>query len=183
MSAPLIIGAVLVGVAIIVIVIALGSRKPGDSLLARLAEYSMRETPATLEEIELSMPFSERILAPMVQARVRFHGALYAGQDAGINAPQTGPGGQPQQLDAIRILWRSRGRLRGPGRLDLSGAVDRQCRMAAAALVSRCYLPCWALCCRLCGWAAKFAAARTPSSIPARCAGPVDDLRGSRLGF
>ncbi len=67
MSIPLIIGAVLVGMAIIVIVVALGSRKPGDSLAARLAEYSMRETPATLEEIELSMPFTERILAPMVR--------------------------------------------------------------------------------------------------------------------
>lgn len=67
MPVPLIIGAVLVGIAIIVIVVALGSRKPGDSLSARLAEYSMRETPATLEEIELSMPFSERILAPLVR--------------------------------------------------------------------------------------------------------------------
>jgi tight adherence protein C len=66
MSVPLII-AILVGVAIVVSVIALGSRKPGDSLSARLAEYSMRETPATLEEIELSMPFSERILAPMIR--------------------------------------------------------------------------------------------------------------------
>src|SRR5512143_876556 len=67
MSTPLIIGAVLVGIAIIVIVIALGSRKLGDALSARLAEYSMRETPATLEEIELSMPFSERVLAPMIR--------------------------------------------------------------------------------------------------------------------
>ncbi len=67
MSVPLIIGAVLVGLAIIVIVVAVGARKPGDSLSARLAEYSMRETPATLEEIELSMPFSERILAPMIR--------------------------------------------------------------------------------------------------------------------
>lgn len=76
MSAPLIIGAVLVGVAIIVIVIALGSRKPGDSLSARLAEYSMRETPATLEEIELSMPFSERVLAPTVRRAAGFMARL-----------------------------------------------------------------------------------------------------------
>jgi tight adherence protein C len=67
MSVPLIIGAILVGVAIILIVVALGSRKPGDALSARLAEYSTRETPATLEEIELSMPFSERVLSPMVR--------------------------------------------------------------------------------------------------------------------
>ncbi len=67
MPVPVIIGAVLVVIAIIFIVIALGSRKPGDALSARLAEYSMRETPATLEEIELSMPFSERVLAPMIR--------------------------------------------------------------------------------------------------------------------
>ena len=72
MSVPLIIGLVLVVIAIIVIVVALGSRKPGDSLSARLAEYSTRETPATLEEIELSMPFSERVLTPMVRRASAF---------------------------------------------------------------------------------------------------------------
>jgi len=76
MSVPLIVVAVLVGVAIIAIVIALGSRKPGDSLSARLAEYSMRETPATLEEIELSMPFSERVLAPTVRRAAGFMARL-----------------------------------------------------------------------------------------------------------
>jgi tight adherence protein C len=80
MSAPLIIGAVLVGAAIIVIVIALGSRKPGDSLSARLAEYSTRDTPATLEEIELSMPFSERVLAPMVRRAAAFMARLTPAQ-------------------------------------------------------------------------------------------------------
>jgi tight adherence protein C len=67
MSTPLIIGAVIVVIAIILIVGALSSRKPSDSLQSRLAEYSMRETPATLEEIELSMPFRERVLAPMIR--------------------------------------------------------------------------------------------------------------------
>src|SRR5512139_368777 len=72
MSIPLIIGAVLVGMAIIVIVVGLGSRKPSDALSARLTEYSLRETPATLEEIELSMPFSERILTPMIRRASAF---------------------------------------------------------------------------------------------------------------
>lgn len=71
MPVPLIIGIVAVVVIVIVLVV-VGSRKPGDSLSARLAEYSMRETPATLEEIELSMPFSERILAPMVRRASTF---------------------------------------------------------------------------------------------------------------
>jgi len=66
MTTPLIIGVVLV-VIVVLIVIALGSRKPSDSLQSRLAEYSMRETPATLEEIELSMPFRERVLAPLLR--------------------------------------------------------------------------------------------------------------------
>jgi tight adherence protein C len=69
---PLIIVAGLAVVVIIIIVVALSSRKPGDSLSARLAEYSMRETPATLEEIELSMPFSERILSPMIRRASTF---------------------------------------------------------------------------------------------------------------
>src|SRR5512140_3733084 len=72
MPTPVIIGAVFVAIAIIFIVIALSSRKPGDSLQSRLAEYSMRETPATLEEIELSMPFRERVLAPMVRRASTF---------------------------------------------------------------------------------------------------------------
>ena len=85
-------------IAIIVIVMALGSRKPGDSLQSRLAEYSMRETPATLEEIELSMPFRERVLAPMVSARPGFMVRFTPAQYARINAPQPGSGRQSQQL-------------------------------------------------------------------------------------
>jgi tight adherence protein C len=72
MPIPLIIVIALVVIAIVVIVVAVGSRKPSDSLAARLAEYSMRETPATLEEIELSMPFSERILSPMIRRASAF---------------------------------------------------------------------------------------------------------------
>ena len=72
MSPPLILLLVVVVVAVILIVVALTSRKPSDSLQARLAEYSMRETPATLEEIELSMPFSERVIMPLVQRAAIF---------------------------------------------------------------------------------------------------------------
>ena len=67
----LIIGAVLVVVVVIVLIV-MGSRKPSDSLQSRLAEYSMRETPATLEEIELSMPFTERVITPLIQRAAGF---------------------------------------------------------------------------------------------------------------
>jgi tight adherence protein C len=72
MPVPLIVAIAVGAIVIILIIIGLASRKPADSLQARLAEYSMRETPATLEEIELSQPFRERILAPTVQRAATF---------------------------------------------------------------------------------------------------------------
>lgn len=72
MSVPVIIVAVVGVMALILIIVGLGSRKPGDSLQSRLAEYSLREQPATLEEIELSLPFTERVLAPMVRQSSEF---------------------------------------------------------------------------------------------------------------
>lgn len=72
MPVPVIIAIAVGAVLVILIIIGLTSRKPADSLQARLAEYSMRETPATLEEIELSQPFRERILAPTVQRAASF---------------------------------------------------------------------------------------------------------------
>jgi tight adherence protein C len=72
MSVPVIIIAV-IGVLILVLTITrLGARKPGDSLQSRLAEYSLREQPATLEEIELSLPFNERVVAPIMKKAAEF---------------------------------------------------------------------------------------------------------------
>ena len=72
MSVPLLIAILLIVGVIVLVVVALTSRKPGESLQARLAEYSMRETPATLEEIELSMPFTERVIMPLIQRAASF---------------------------------------------------------------------------------------------------------------
>lgn len=72
MSTPVIILIAAAAVIVLLFIIGLASRKPQDSLQARLAEYSMREVPATLEEIELSQPFRERILSPMVQRTAGF---------------------------------------------------------------------------------------------------------------
>jgi tight adherence protein C len=43
-------------------------RSDDDALQERLKEFGSRETPATLEEIELSLPFSERVIRPMVRS-------------------------------------------------------------------------------------------------------------------
>ena len=65
------------GILFLVIVIALiviARRRPKDnsSLEARLAEYSERDTPVTLEEIELSASFVERIVYPAMDKLVAF---------------------------------------------------------------------------------------------------------------
>jgi tight adherence protein C len=61
-----------IGLAVVLIVIGLSARDPKESLQARLAEYSAREQVASLEEIELSLPFSERIIAPIVRGLAEF---------------------------------------------------------------------------------------------------------------
>jgi tight adherence protein C len=63
---------VAIGLAVVLILIGLSARDPKEALQARLAEYSAREQAATLEEIELSMPFSERVIAPLVRSLAEF---------------------------------------------------------------------------------------------------------------
>jgi tight adherence protein C len=47
------------------------SREP-DTLEERLAQFGTLERPPTLEEIEMSQPFSERILLPVLRATAQF---------------------------------------------------------------------------------------------------------------
>jgi tight adherence protein C len=48
------------------------SRQPGSALEDRLAEFGTLERPPTLEEIELSQPFSERVLLPLITNLAEF---------------------------------------------------------------------------------------------------------------
>lgn len=69
MLVPIVVSA-LVGAAILLIVLALATPKETSPVQQRLAEYGAR--PLSLEEIELSQPFSERILMPAVKTSSRF---------------------------------------------------------------------------------------------------------------
>jgi len=64
----IVIGVILV-IGIILVVVASGRRPESekDPLNARLAEFSARGTPVTLEEIELSQPFHERVIVPILR--------------------------------------------------------------------------------------------------------------------
>jgi tight adherence protein C len=60
----------LVFLAIMLIVIGIASPRAADDVDTRLLEYGGRQM--TLEEIELSRPFSDRALVPMIQASAHF---------------------------------------------------------------------------------------------------------------
>ncbi len=64
--------AALVGLGIVLVFIGLAAPDPSDTIQERLLEYSGRETPVTLEEIELSIPFTQRIIVPMVRSVADF---------------------------------------------------------------------------------------------------------------
>ena len=57
-------------VAIMLVIIGITSPRPADRVEARLLEYGDRVM--TLEEIELSQPFSQRVLLPMIRASSAF---------------------------------------------------------------------------------------------------------------
>lgn len=62
----IVIGAALLVSAVILVIIARRRPERASTLEARLAEYGERDTPITLEEIELSESFAERIIYPAV---------------------------------------------------------------------------------------------------------------------
>lgn len=73
------IGLILLGggafVVVLVLVVVLVTRRrprPTSTLEARLAEYSERDVPVTLEELEMSASFSERIIYPTMENLSKF---------------------------------------------------------------------------------------------------------------
>jgi tight adherence protein C len=71
MTTPIIIGAVVVIVIILIVGLVIVGRREqtgADPLARRLAEYSEREEmPSSLEELEMSLPFRERVLIPLFE--------------------------------------------------------------------------------------------------------------------
>jgi len=61
-----------VAFAIVLVIVGIGAPDPQQTLQQRLAEYGARETPATLEEVELSLPFSQRIVVPLLNGIAQF---------------------------------------------------------------------------------------------------------------
>jgi tight adherence protein C len=66
-----VIGAVVV-IGIVLVVVGLAGPRSHDTIQDRLMEYSGRAEVVSLEELELSQPFSERIIVPMIEAAAQF---------------------------------------------------------------------------------------------------------------
>jgi tight adherence protein C len=65
-------GIIVVVVALVLVVVGLRTPEDTDPLQTRLAEFSTRERPLTLEEIELAQPFTQRVLLPNLRRLGQF---------------------------------------------------------------------------------------------------------------
>ncbi len=87
---------ILVGVAVVIlfafVLVIVGFRSPEakDPLQSRLAEFGSRDKPVTLQEIEMSQPFHERIIMPIIRS---------AGQIASRFTPEAALQATQHQLD------------------------------------------------------------------------------------
>ncbi|MFN3929178.1 MAG: type II secretion system F family protein, partial [Thermoflexus sp.] len=71
-SLILILGVIVLGVIALALVVGLGAPREEEVLQARLAEFAARDVPVTLEEIELSIPFTQRVIVPILRQIAEF---------------------------------------------------------------------------------------------------------------
>lgn len=72
LSLVLILGILAVGVIAVALVIGLGAPREEEVLQARLVEFAARDVPVTLEEVELSIPFTQRVIVPILRQIAEF---------------------------------------------------------------------------------------------------------------
>lgn len=107
MSWLLIAGIVVVLVAIILVIVGLRAPEDQDPLQTRLAEFSTREKPLTLEEIELSQPFSQRVLLPNLRRLGQFAARFTPQSSLESIQHQLDLAGNPRGLDPT-TFWAGR---------------------------------------------------------------------------
>jgi tight adherence protein C len=94
---------------VVVAVIAVSFRRNSageedDPLRARLAEYIQRGDVASLEEIELSQPFSERVLVPLINRIGEFSARFTPQKAIQDTARKLELAGNPWPIDAATLL-------------------------------------------------------------------------------
>lgn len=107
MTTLLILGGVLLVIVIAVIAVSWRGTAQGeddDPLRARLAEYIQRGDVASLEEIELSQPFSERVIIPVVRRIGEFSARFTPQKAIQDTARRLELAGNPWPIDAATFL-------------------------------------------------------------------------------
>jgi tight adherence protein C len=99
-------GGALLLLAFVLGVLVLIRRRPREttSLEARLAEYSERDAPVTLEEIEFSASFTERIIYPALDRLAQFVGRLTPARTLERTSHKIELAGNPSNLTPTRFF-------------------------------------------------------------------------------
>ncbi len=97
---------ILIG-ALILVLVGLRDANRGDPLQQRLEEFAARGETATLEEIELSQPFAERVLIPVARRFGDFVTRFTPQNALQTTAHRIELAGSPRGLDPT-IFWTSR---------------------------------------------------------------------------
>lgn len=103
----IILGAIVLIIAIAVVAVSLSRNAQGqedDPLQARLAEFIQRGDVASLEEIELSQPFSERVIIPIVRRIGEFSARFTPQKAIQDTAKRLELAGNPWPIDAATFL-------------------------------------------------------------------------------
>lgn len=104
----IIVGIVLVVGAIVLVVVGMRTASAADSdvdpLMARLAEFSERGDTVSLEELELSQPFSERILLPILRGIGEFSARFTPQKVVEQTNLKMELAGNPVRIDASTFL-------------------------------------------------------------------------------
>lgn len=61
-----------IGAIALILIIGLSAPREEEVLQARLSEFAAREVPVTLEEVELSIPFTQRVIVPILRQVAEF---------------------------------------------------------------------------------------------------------------
>jgi len=94
--------AVLAFLAVMLIVIGITSPRPVDRIEARLVQYG--ERPASLEELELAQPFSDRVLVPLVEASARFMARFTPARTLEVTRHKLDLAGNPNNWSATEFF-------------------------------------------------------------------------------
>jgi tight adherence protein C len=103
MAIVYVLGAILV-IAVILVIVGIRTPDSGDPIQQRLAEFAVRDEPMTLQEIELSTHFHDRIILPFFNRIGRFASRFTPQATIEATRHRLDMAGNPMQMDPAFFL-------------------------------------------------------------------------------